>query len=369
MRRRSRSIGIVLGNALLMAALLSSTVGSETASAASPCHPVEVEATKIRVAVTAASCEIGRQVAVGYVERALAEERPDGKTPDGSVYYEVDGFRCLTGLGGSQLFCHHGDESVFASSRPEDHPASFDEATSSGSSCPSVHTHLITGREVETSPGFGRSGASKVMRKYFRLVLATAQTEGGCAQKRYSSGCDVGDYRCRATYSTASRELHGVCRGPKCTVGFEEIDRAPGYGDVPATSPVRPQGGITSRPGVARTPRASRRVDHLPRMLYPTLSYDPGGTPDNWHRWLKPRSWTDEDDVVVRRAHWTSWNATSATARVRVAIAGMKGSGRVTLSSPGYCAAAHAYGFLHEHDYGGVWGKGGTIDLTQMCRG
>jgi hypothetical protein len=228
MRRESRLIGIALGPAVLAAALLAFAAGSGAASAASACHPVEVEGTKIRVAVAAASCEVGREVGVGYFERALAEEPFDGKTGDGSVYYEVDGFRCLTGLGGSQLFCHRHDESVFASSSPEDHPASFDEPAPSGSSCPSVHTHLITGREVETSPGFGCSGASKVMRKYFRLVLATAQTEGGCTQKRYSSGCDVGDYRCRATYSTASRELHGVCRGPKGAVRFEEIDEAPG---------------------------------------------------------------------------------------------------------------------------------------------
>ena len=365
MRRRSSSTSIVLGTALLMTALLSFTVGSQTASAASPCHPVEVEATKIRVAVTAASCEVGREVAVGYFERGLAEDHPDGKTRDGSIYYEVDGFRCLTGLGGSQMFCHHDDESVFASSRPEDHPASFDKPPPSGSSCAVVHTHLITGREVETSPGFGCSGASKVIREYFRLVLATAQTEGGCAQKRYSSGCDLGAYRCHASYSSATRELHGACRGPKGTVRFEEIDKAPEYADLQTTSWF----GGASRPGIDRPAPAYRRVHHPPRMLYPTLSYDPGGAPYTWHRWVKPRTWNDGDDVSVTHAHWTSWNVTSATAKVRVVIAGTRGKGRVTLSSPGYCPAAHAYGFLEERDYGGIWGAGGTVDLTQMCRG
>jgi hypothetical protein len=65
------------------------------------------------------------------------------------------------------------------------------------------------------------------MKKYFRLVLATAQTEGGCAQKRSNSGCGVGDYRCHTSYSYATNELHGACRGPKGTVRFEEIDKAP----------------------------------------------------------------------------------------------------------------------------------------------
>ena len=112
---------------------------------------------------------------------------------------------------------------------------------------------------------------------------------------------------------------------------------------------------------------AARPANGLPRMLYPTLSYDPGGAPYTWHHWLKPRSWA-EDDVAVTHARWTSWNAVRATARVRVDLDGVKGRGRVTLSSPGYCPEAHAYGFLEERDWGGVWGDGGTNDLTQLCR-
>jgi hypothetical protein len=114
---------------------------------------------------------------------------------------------------------------------------------------------------------------------------------------------------------------------------------------------------------------ADRRAGRPPRMLYPTLSYDPGGAPYIWHRWLKPRSWTDGDDVSVTHARWTSWKARSATARVRVVLGGVRGRGRVTLSSPGYCPVAHAYGFLEERDYGGVWGNGGTVDLSQLCHG
>lgn len=219
--------GLVLGAAMLAAALLSFVAGPAAASAAAPCHSVDVEGTKVRVAVVGASCELGREVAVDYFERALNEEPFDGKTGDGSIYYEVDGFRCLTGLGGSQMYCRHHDEWVYASSRPEDHPASFGYAPRKWSHCRSVHTALITGREVETTHGFGCSGAAKVMRQYFGLVVATAQTNGGCAQKRSSSGCSVGDYRCHTTYSAATLELHGLCHGPKGKVRFEEIDKAP----------------------------------------------------------------------------------------------------------------------------------------------
>lgn len=216
-----------LGAILIAAAALALGAVPDGASAAAPCHSVEVEGTKVRVAVVGVSCDLGREVAVGYFERALNEDHFDGKTGDGSIYYEVDGFRCLTGLGGSQMWCRHHDESVYASSRQEDHPASFDKPAPSGSSCASVHTHLITGQEVETSPGFGCSGARKVMRRYFRLVVDTAQTNGGCAQKRSSSGCEVGEYRCHTTYSAATRELHGECRGTKGRVRFEEVDKAP----------------------------------------------------------------------------------------------------------------------------------------------
>ena len=219
--------GLVLGAALLAAVLLSFTIGSDKASATAPCHSIEVEGTNVRVAVVSASCELGREVAVGYFERALNEDHFDGKTGDGSIYYDIDGFRCLAGLGGSQMYCRRHNVWIYASSRPEDHPASFGTATPHRSGCVSVHTDLITGRDVETTPGFGCSGARKVMRRYFRLIVDTSQTEGGCAQKRFSAGCTVGRFRCHTTYSAATRELHGTCRGVKGRVRFEEVDQAP----------------------------------------------------------------------------------------------------------------------------------------------
>jgi hypothetical protein len=110
-------------SAVVAAAL---TVGPGTAAAATPCHPVNVDGgTRVRVATVRVPCRVGREVAAGYFERVLNGDRYDGKTRDGSIYYSVGGFRCLTGLAGSQMFCHHHDRQVFASRRPEDHPATW----------------------------------------------------------------------------------------------------------------------------------------------------------------------------------------------------------------------------------------------------
>jgi hypothetical protein len=93
--------------------------------------------------------------------------------------------------------------------------------------CPNVVTKKITGRDVEVSAGFGCSGARKVMRKYFHLVVDTGQTVGGCAQKRNTKGCKVMRYRCFTKYVSSTSELKGHCKGPKGIVRFIEIDRGP----------------------------------------------------------------------------------------------------------------------------------------------
>lgn len=102
-------------------------------------------------------------------------------------------------------------------------------------------------------------------------------------------------------------------------------------------------------------------------MLFPTLDYGSLHGGIIWHAWVRPHHWSDGDDMSVLHARWTSWGNRRATARVRVVVAGRRGHGRVTLSSPGYCATAHTYGFLKETDRGGPWGHGGTIDLTTLC--
>ncbi len=111
--------------ALLSMAQLALGATSSNATAAVPCHSVTVEGAKIRVAAVRASCKTGREVAGGYFERVLGGDHFDGKTGDGSIYYDVDGFRCLTGLGGSQMYCHRRNRWVYGSSRPEDHPSTW----------------------------------------------------------------------------------------------------------------------------------------------------------------------------------------------------------------------------------------------------
>lgn len=97
-----------------------------TASAARPCDSISIsEDAKARVATVGVSCRFGRKIAERYFESVLNGERHDGKTKDGSIYYAIKGFRCLTGLAGTQMFCHRHDRWVFASSRPEDHPSTW----------------------------------------------------------------------------------------------------------------------------------------------------------------------------------------------------------------------------------------------------
>ena len=158
-----------------------------------------------------------------HVVRIVAfDPRPPVGYPDSSNHYYTV-LRVVPFTRGSDPFV----ENLF---RPGQGPVRLrlqEEATASRSECISVHTDLITGREVETTPGFGCSGARKVMKKYFRRVVETAQTPGGCAQKRFSSGCKVGKFRCHTTYYAGSGELLGACKGAKGRVRFAEFDRAP----------------------------------------------------------------------------------------------------------------------------------------------
>jgi hypothetical protein len=106
---------------------------------------------------------------------------------------------------------------------------------------------------------------------------------------------------------------------------------------------------------------------HRPKMLYPTNDYASRNGGLLWHQWIKPRTWSDGDDIVVLSARWTEWNARRAVARVTVNIAGRRGTGTVTLGSPGYCPAAHAFGYLMETVRGGPWGRGGNTNLSEEC--
>ena len=105
----------------------------------------------------------------------------------------------------------------------------------------------------------------------------------------------------------------------------------------------------------------------LPRMIYPVINYASRRGGLIWHVWFKPRHWSDGDDLDITDARWVHWTSTSAVARVHVNIGGRLGTGTVRLSSPGYCRAAHAYGFLTETDSGRPWAGSGSSSHATLC--
>ncbi len=112
--------------AAVLAALLLLLVAASPASAAHPCKSIRVdEGVGAKVATVRVKCRVGREVAAIYFDRVRSEDHWDGKTRDGSIFYSVMGFRCLTGLAGSQMFCRRHDRWVFASTNPGDRPATW----------------------------------------------------------------------------------------------------------------------------------------------------------------------------------------------------------------------------------------------------
>ncbi len=94
-------------------------------------------------------------------------------------------------------------------------------------SCGNVHTPAVAGSHLETGGHFACTGAKKVVRKYFDMVGESAETNGGCAQKRFAKGCKVNRYRCTTSYSGVDNSLQGECSGPKGYVVFLETDIGP----------------------------------------------------------------------------------------------------------------------------------------------
>jgi hypothetical protein len=136
---------IVQGAGMLAMAFMLVAVESSGAAAVGPCHSVMVEGTKVRVATVRTPCKTGREVANGYFARTLSGDRFDGKTGDGSIYYDVNGFRCLTGLGGNQMYCRHHSRWVYASSRPEDHPSTWGRRALASAEASSRRVHFVVG--------------------------------------------------------------------------------------------------------------------------------------------------------------------------------------------------------------------------------
>lgn len=182
---------------VLAASVVALAVVPGTAAAALPCHPVNVdEGTRVRVATVRVPCKVGRDVAASYFERVLDGDHYDGKTRDGSVYYSVGDFRCLTGLGGSQMFCRHHTRQVFASSRPEDHPGTWERPA------------LLRSADAETSS---------------RRVYFVIGCSGSVHQpKEIALTCADGKVRFLATngweeWGSRSASTHGTLRFPDCS--------------------------------------------------------------------------------------------------------------------------------------------------------
>jgi|SRR4051794_25935622 len=196
-----------------------------TASAAYPCDSIKVgaEDDTARVGVINVGCPAGREVAAAAYERIEVIVGAEGNATD----FDVPGFRCSAVLAFTEVTCHRGKEWVIASTQPTDHPSEWQVTVRAWHDCIGVRTRKITGREVEATAHLGCQGARKVMRRYFRLVVATGQTVGGCAQARGSKGCKVGRFRCYTRYKYATGELRGVCKGTRGKVRFLEIDRGP----------------------------------------------------------------------------------------------------------------------------------------------
>lgn len=100
--------------------------GGASASA-KPCGKVKAATGgKARVAAYKTTCQKARKVAVGYYERQATDPMNwDGKHPTLGIYYRVRGYRCFTGLGGSQAFCMAGNRRILASTRNGDRPAQW----------------------------------------------------------------------------------------------------------------------------------------------------------------------------------------------------------------------------------------------------
>jgi hypothetical protein len=113
--------------ALAGAVLIGASSGPDIALAAKPCGKVKAATGgKARVAAYKTNCQKARKVAVGYYKRRAADPMDwDGMNPKLGIFYRVGGYKCFTGLGGSQAFCMVGKRRVLASTRPEDRPAKW----------------------------------------------------------------------------------------------------------------------------------------------------------------------------------------------------------------------------------------------------
>lgn len=121
-----KSIAALVACALAAVLLFGLSPSAEEASAkAKACGKVKLATGgKARVAAVKTNCRRARQVAIGYYERRATGSGWDGIGP-GGIFYRVRGYRCFTGLGGTQALCRAGRQQILASARPQDRPAQW----------------------------------------------------------------------------------------------------------------------------------------------------------------------------------------------------------------------------------------------------
>jgi hypothetical protein len=90
--------------------------------------------------------------------------------------------------------------------------------------CRNVGGTHIRATQVRVTGDLGCSRARKTVRRYFRRVLSSAQTDGGCAQIRLTQGCSIGSFVCR---TRATQTLRGRSSDGLGTVRFTETDTGP----------------------------------------------------------------------------------------------------------------------------------------------
>jgi hypothetical protein len=95
--------------------------------------------------------------------------------------------------------------------------------------CKPVQTERITATNVTTFGGLNCTPARSLLKRYFRKVVATAQSPGGCAQARNipDEGCAVRDFTCYTRFSQRTRLIYGRCTDGRRAIRFIETDRGP----------------------------------------------------------------------------------------------------------------------------------------------
>jgi hypothetical protein len=115
MRRRLK-VGI--GSGIAAAILAVGMSAPSPAAAAKPCGKRSLDnGSRPRVAVRATTCDHGVEIL-----NALYAQIEAGTKPDHRFRWHVTGYRCYTGLGSTEVWCHSGRSWVLSSTRPDDHP-------------------------------------------------------------------------------------------------------------------------------------------------------------------------------------------------------------------------------------------------------